>query len=87
MKAAPSDSDDHNFTSRAKKRKHMTSNILIHPLAVVAMADHFTRVNLGATLLSADSKILGILFGTREEGGKLVINDSIEVSCESWVRE
>ncbi len=37
----------------------------LHPLAIVGISDHFTRVKMGGSRAPADSPVFGLLFGRR----------------------
>jgi len=55
-------------------------NINLHPLAIISISDHFTRVSVGAAVEGSIQKILGLLFGV-QEGREVSIYDSCEVLC------
>lgn len=57
----------------AAKRK-----VALHPLAIVGISDHFTRVKVGGGKQAADTAIIGLLFG-KQSGLEISIFDAIEL--------
>ena len=53
-------------------------NISLHPLAIVAISDHFTRIQMGGSTHPPNSKVLGILWG-KQQGLEVVITDAVEL--------
>jgi len=56
--------------------------INLHPLSIISISDHFTRVSMGASVQSDKSRILGLLFGV-QVGREVSIFDSCEVVYSS----
>jgi len=56
-------------------------HIALHPLAIVTICDHCTRVKVGGSLLHPTSRILGILFGV-QDGLQVSITDAFELQYE-----
>jgi len=52
--------------------------VALHPLAIVGVSDHFTRVKVGGAKQSAESPILGLLFG-KQDGLEVWISDALEL--------
>ena len=42
--------------------------VSIHPLAISAVCDHYTRVTVGGSMLPSNSAVIGLLFGTISPG-------------------
>ncbi len=57
-------------------------HIALHPLAIVTICDHCTRVKVGGSQQAADSRILGILFGV-QDGLQVSITDAFELQYET----
>ncbi|CAN0222104.1 unnamed protein product, partial [Phaeothamnion confervicola] len=55
--------------------------ILLHPLAIISISDHYTRVSVGGSHLPASSRIFGLLFGV-QEGLDVSIYDAVEVGYD-----
>eukprot|EP00588_Corethron_pennatum_P011516 CAMPEP_0194272410 /NCGR_PEP_ID=MMETSP0169-20130528/5991_1 /TAXON_ID=218684 /ORGANISM="Corethron pennatum, Strain L29A3" /LENGTH=324 /DNA_ID=CAMNT_0039015069 /DNA_START=98 /DNA_END=1072 /DNA_ORIENTATION=- len=53
--------------------------VKLHPLAIMTICDHYTRVSSGGSTLPRDSIVVGILFGTRDS---LACADSIVDAVE-----
>ncbi|KAK7239607.1 alpha,alpha-trehalase [Aureococcus anophagefferens] len=60
---------------RAATQRHVG----LHPLAIVGVSDHFTRVKLGGARVAPDSPVLGLLFG-KQVGLDVAVFDAIELS-------
>lgn len=56
-------------------------HVALHPLALVTICDHCTRVKVGGSLLPVTSRILGILFGV-QNGLQVSITDAFELQYE-----
>jgi len=52
--------------------------VKLHPLAIVSISDHHTRVQMGGAVAPKDSKIVGALFG-RQNGLEVHIYDCLEL--------
>mmetsp|Transcript_2014 Transcript_2014/g.3081 ORF Transcript_2014/g.3081 Transcript_2014/m.3081 type:complete len:311 (-) Transcript_2014:130-1062(-) len=69
-------------TVRAASRESGDSRVvMLHPLAIVGVSDHFTRVKLGGSKQDASSPIVGILFGKQTEQ-EVSIYDALEVAYD-----
>jgi len=55
-----------------------SDHVIVHPLAIVNMSDHFTRTASGASLLPADAPVVGLLFGSVDDG-QITVTDAIDV--------
>lgn len=56
--------------------------VALHPLAIVGISDHFTRVVTGGGRQPRDSFVTGLLFGKQSaEGCEVSILDAIELAC------
>ncbi len=44
--------------------------IKIHPLAIIGISDHYTRIVSGGSALSTSSPVVGLLFGHYDASGK-----------------
>jgi hypothetical protein len=44
--------------------------IKIHPLAIIGISDHYTRIVSGGSALSTSSPVVGLLFGHYDTSGK-----------------
>mmetsp|Transcript_20469 Transcript_20469/g.33022 ORF Transcript_20469/g.33022 Transcript_20469/m.33022 type:complete len:150 (+) Transcript_20469:144-593(+) len=53
-------------------------SINLHPLAIISISDHYTRVAMGASVQSDSQKILGLLFGI-QVGREVAIHDCYEM--------
>ena len=62
-------------TASAATQRHVG----LHPLAIVGVSDHFTRVKLGGARVAPDSPVLGLLFG-KQVGLDVAVFDAIELS-------
>mmetsp|Transcript_14196 Transcript_14196/g.42315 ORF Transcript_14196/g.42315 Transcript_14196/m.42315 type:complete len:287 (-) Transcript_14196:81-941(-) len=51
----------------------------LHPLAIVGISDHFTRVKMGGSRAPADSPVFGLLFGAQKDLDLRVV-DAIELA-------
>jgi len=52
--------------------------ISLHPLAIVAISDHFTGIEAGGSLKPPGSKVLGLLWG-KQVGNEATITDAVEL--------
>ena len=52
--------------------------VALHPLAIVGVSDHFTRVSVGGSRQGAGSPVVGLLFGM-QRGLEVDVVDAIEV--------
>mmetsp|Transcript_35672 Transcript_35672/g.65267 ORF Transcript_35672/g.65267 Transcript_35672/m.65267 type:complete len:301 (+) Transcript_35672:24-926(+) len=52
--------------------------VLLHPLAIVAISDHFTCIQAGASPKPTGSKVIGLLWG-KQQGLDVVITDAVEL--------
>lgn len=55
--------------------------ISLHPLAIVAVSDHSTGIQTGASTKPPGSKVLGILWG-KQQGLQVAITDAVELAYE-----
>jgi len=53
-------------------------NLMVHPLAIIGMSDHHTRIQMGGSPLHPSSPVLGLLFGW-QDGLDICIIDSEEI--------
>ncbi|KAJ1446309.1 maintenance of mitochondrial structure and function-domain-containing protein [Pelagophyceae sp. CCMP2097] len=53
--------------------------VSLHPLCIVGVSDHFTRVKVGGGRAAPDSAVVGLLFG-RESGSEAAIYDAVELA-------
>eukprot|EP00548_Thalassiothrix_antarctica_P014039 CAMPEP_0194170226 /NCGR_PEP_ID=MMETSP0154-20130528/4866_1 /TAXON_ID=1049557 /ORGANISM="Thalassiothrix antarctica, Strain L6-D1" /LENGTH=324 /DNA_ID=CAMNT_0038881977 /DNA_START=138 /DNA_END=1112 /DNA_ORIENTATION=+ len=53
--------------------------IEFHPLAIVHMSDQYTRITSGGAPLPKDSPVVGLLFGTTEEGEEWEVLDADDI--------
>lgn len=44
--------------------------VTIHPLAISAICDHYTRVRAGGSTIPTNAPVMGLLFGTKPQGEK-----------------
>lgn len=58
--------------------------ISLHPLAIVAISDHYTRIQMGGSIYPPNSKVLGLLWG-KQQGLEFVITDAVELLYEIGV--
>ncbi|KAG5181112.1 hypothetical protein JKP88DRAFT_263640 [Tribonema minus] len=56
-------------------------SIHLHPLAIITISDHYTRVSTGGGVPPRDAKILGVLFGERS-GAEIGIYDASEIGYD-----
>ncbi|CAM9106514.1 unnamed protein product [Discosporangium mesarthrocarpum] len=56
-------------------------NVMLHPLTVITISDHYTRVSTGGGTQGAGERIIGLLFGV-QDGLDVSIYDAMEVACE-----
>lgn len=52
-------------------------SIEIHPLVITSICDHYTKVTLGGSILSINSPVIGLIFGTKE-GKDISLCDATE---------
>ncbi|KAH8059279.1 hypothetical protein JL721_9377 [Aureococcus anophagefferens] len=67
------------FDERRGKDRAEQRHVGLHPLAIVGVSDHFTRVKLGGARVAPDSPVLGLLFG-KQVGLDVAVFDAIELS-------
>ncbi|KAJ9061654.1 hypothetical protein DSO57_1018508 [Entomophthora muscae] len=60
---------------------HSGLSVVIHPLALLNITDHFTRIQVQATSQKEHSKVIDILLGT-QAGRKISICNSFEVKVQ-----
>lgn len=63
-------------TSTAKKVAKETAEVIIHPLVLLSVADHYNRV-----AKDSQNRVVGVLLGNRS-GGKIDISNSFAVPFE-----
>jgi COP9 signalosome complex subunit 6 len=52
--------------------------VFLHPLAIVAISDHFTGIEAGGSVKPPGSKVLGLLWG-KQQGLDSTITDAVEL--------
>mmetsp|Transcript_26643 Transcript_26643/g.31434 ORF Transcript_26643/g.31434 Transcript_26643/m.31434 type:complete len:293 (+) Transcript_26643:40-918(+) len=52
--------------------------VFLHPLAIVAISDHFTGIEMGGSMKPSGSKTLGLLWG-KQQGLDSTITDAVEL--------
>ncbi|CAN0390408.1 unnamed protein product [Ectocarpus sp. 12 AP-2014] len=58
------------------------NNIMLHPLTVITISDHHTRVSTGGGAQEAGGRVIGLLFGS-QNGRDVSIYDAMEVACSA----
>ncbi|CAM9322385.1 unnamed protein product [Ascophyllum nodosum] len=53
---------------------------MLHPLTVISISDHHTRVSMGGGAQEAGGRVIGLLFGS-QNGLDVSIFDAMEVAC------
>jgi hypothetical protein len=53
------------------QQQQQQRSIKIHPLAIIGISDHYTRIVSGGSALSTSSPVVGLLFGHYDTSGKL----------------
>lgn len=56
--------------------------VALHPLAIVGVSDHFSRVEVGSAVQDASTPIVGLLFG-KQDGLDVWIYDALELICDA----
>lgn len=55
--------------------------VLLHPLAIIGVSDHFTGIEAGGSVKPPGSKVLGLLWG-RQQGLEVSIMDAVELAYD-----
>lgn len=62
----------------AAEKSGKSGNVELHPLAIIAMSDHYTTIEAGGSVSPPGSKVLGLLWG-RQQGLEVSIMDAVEL--------
>ena len=65
----------------SRKSEEGGRHVALHPLAIVGVSDHLTRVKLGGSKQPSNSPVLGLLFG-KQTDQEVSIFDAIEAAYE-----
>jgi len=68
--------------SRSAEAKEGGRHVLLHPLAIVGVSDHLTRVKLGGSKQPRTAPVMGLLFGTQSDSLAVSICDATEVAYD-----
>jgi len=69
-------------TTATKEVKEGGRHVLLHPLAIVGVSDHLTRVKLGGSKQPKTAPVMGLLFGTQSDTLEVSIADATEVAYD-----
>jgi len=65
----------------AEGGRQVSRQVSLHPLAIVGVSDHLTRVKVGGSKQPATSAVIGVLFG-KQDDLEVSIFDAIEVAYD-----
>jgi hypothetical protein len=69
-------------SQQQQQQQQQQRTIKIHPLAIIGISDHYTRIVSGGSALSTSSPVVGLLFGHYDTSGKkLKLCAFITISC------